>query len=487
MAVSKKLFKSSGLLFVGRFINRSIGLISTLILARILTPDDFGVVAIASVAVFFFDSMSKVGIREYLTQKQNLSGDDINTAWTLNALIKIVFWALFVCLIPLVSDFYGDERLAPVLMVVSSVLLFLGFESVGLILCQRELNYLPILKLQISEKITGFSIMLGLLIFIQSYWVMIISLVSTYVLRFIGSYIVAPYAPSLSIRNIRHQWAFSKWLLPKGAIGFLKSELDTILVSKLFGLASLGGFNLVKSLVSMIGRDILQPATDPLLAAFSKTKGDTDNLKFQAELSLWVISLLILPIVGYTYCFSDVVVLVLYGDNWLAYSNVLAALTPLIYIFATSGVLINLLTSQAKVKGMLIIEVASMLFMAAALISFTFASLEQFSYVRTAVSTLFWVVLLLYSWTAIGFSLKELVGLLSPGFLSMLLSAYLSSFVQLIDLRPLMELLLSGVIFVLFYLALVAALSLPLKRRPHVVYIIWLAKSTLRFNSNKVS
>ena len=481
MSVSQSLFKSSSILFLGRLINRSVGLLSTLILARILTPDDFGIVAIASIVVFFFDAMSQVGTREYLTHKKKLIKQDINTAWTLNALTKLGMWLLFVIATPFIGDFYGLPELSSVLYVVSVVLILLGFESIGLILAQRELNYLPVFKLQLVEKIIGFAVMLALLSVIQNYWVMIIALVSSYIARFIGSYVLVPHKPSFSLQNISEQWSFSKWLLPKGAIGFLKSELDTVIVSKSFGLAPLGGFNIVKSLVSMVGRDVIQPATEPLLAAFSRGRGDREQQGFQVQMSLWVISIAIIPVVGYTYFFSGTVVLVLYGEQWLKYAPVLEALAPLIYIFATTGVLINFLTSQAKVKQLFYVELSAMILMASVLVSLSFKSLVDFAYVRTIVSIVFWIGLVFYVKSLSSFSFRRTMLLLLPLAVGLMISAQVVKHaVQLEESLAVVELLVTGTMFTSLYFMISLLLMYPIRNTNEVIYVIWFLKKSLK-------
>ena len=82
MSLGLKTLKSSFLILFVRGVQRSIGLISMLVLARLLTPEDFGVVAIASVVVFFFDVLTESGSRQYLIQKDEICEDDIHTAWT---------------------------------------------------------------------------------------------------------------------------------------------------------------------------------------------------------------------------------------------------------------------------------------------------------------------------------------------------------------------------------------------------------------------
>ena len=111
MSVAERVLKSSGLILFVRLIQRSIGLVSILILARILTPEDFGVVSIASVVVFFFDVLTESGTRQYIIHKEHTTEDDINTAWSLNLLIKLGIFLVVIVIAPMVADFFDNAAL----------------------------------------------------------------------------------------------------------------------------------------------------------------------------------------------------------------------------------------------------------------------------------------------------------------------------------------------------------------------------------------
>lgn len=87
MSTTKKLLQSSGLLVGIRLFQRSLGLISTLILARLLTPEDFGVVAVAALIIHFSEVLSNTGIQQYIVQVEEANVETVNTAWTLDLMV----------------------------------------------------------------------------------------------------------------------------------------------------------------------------------------------------------------------------------------------------------------------------------------------------------------------------------------------------------------------------------------------------------------
>lgn len=480
MSVSVKLLQSSGFMFFGRIFNRGVGLISTVILARVLTPDDFGVVAIATIVAFFFDAISNSGMKEYIVQKKQLSTQDLDTAWTLNLIVKLAVWLVFICAVPFIAEWYEKQELELVLWVVSLVLFFRAFENVGFYIYQRDLNYKPLFKLELLQRIISFVVLMLLLLIEPSYWVMVVSIVFTVFVHLIGTYCFHQHRPRFSIGNIEAQWKFSKWLLPKGMIGFLKSELDALIVSKFFGFSTLGGFNLMKSLTAMIGRDVIQPATDPLIAAFSRSKDDRVELNERFVKSVWILNLLIVPVVGFTANFSDLIILTLYGRQWIEFSPLLTLMSGLILVYSFTGVANSLLTSLGRVNALFWFELISLVVLVLVLMSIPLDSIETFAWYRVLVSVILVIFLVIFVQAHAPASLGRLLLLHIPLLVSVFTAVCVTDWlVELVIAHHVLMFLLAGMFFVLFYLVILACLMYPLRSVSEVGYLNWLVKHHL--------
>lgn len=479
--LSKSIVRSSAVLFAIRLFQRSIGLVSTLILARLLTPADYGVVAIASISVFLFEAMAQLGTGEYLVQKKALSDGDINTAWTLNLLSKFVFWVIFVAIVPLISAYYEKPELKPVLWVVSLILPIYAMGNVtGMELYRRELNYVPLLYLSAIEKIGAFLVMLLMLAVARNYWVMIVSMLSASIINCLGSYYFASHRPRFCVSQLKVQWDFSKWVLPQGAIGFIKSEFDSMVVSKFYGVVALGGFNLVKSLTLMVGRDVIQPATEPLLASFSRSRDDIQNMGFQFTMSLWLISLFVVPVVAFVYQFGDMIVFVLYGDQWLEFGSVLKYFSILMWSLSIGGVCVHLLTSLGKVRFLFLYELIAFGLIVCALLGVRFESIESFSLFRVMIAVALVVVLFIRVWVVIRFPVFRLLvllpGVVVPVLLCLAMAAIMRS---MIDMNIYVEFVLVGGAYVLAYSLCLCVVLFCYKGTIEGSYMLWLLKENL--------
>jgi len=487
MSLGNSILKSSLLLFLTKFINRGIGLVSTLILARLLTPEDYGIVAIAVLAIFLFEELSNTGIREYIIHKSPLSDAVLNTAWTLNLIIKLAVWGLFLLLIPLISDFYSIPELNNVLLVISLILPLAALKSVGAILFEKELNYKPLLYLELSAKLIGFVFIVSIALLFENYWAMIIGAVIYYLALVAGSYLIHNFRPRLSLFNFKEQWQFTKWMLPKGLLGFSKSEIDVLIVSKTFDLGNLGGFNLMKSLLSMVGEAAISPATNPLLASFSKVKDDNEKLNFQLMLGLFVIMIVSLPIMMFLWMFHKEIVSLLLGAQWVNYSSVLAVLSMTIVAYSFGGVLQHLLTSLGEIKIQFYYELFGLSLLAIFLLSISFDDLVEFTLVRTLIAILTVAVLYVYVVKTTALSTKALATLLAPVVLSLTISCTLVLNMNVgEDTHLLLYLLLHGVCFSIAYVLLTILTLYFYRGRAEIIYLRWLAEQTIKNIMHKV-
>ena len=162
-SLTARVLRSSILLMVMRLLQRSIGLISMLVLARVLVPEDFGLIAISALIIHFCDGMSNTGTQNYITQKRRVSENDLNTAWTLDIIVRVVLWITVILLAPTLAVFFERPELELVLVVASCRLPIAATNNPKFLMLRRELNYTPIFKVTIAQRLFAFAATMGYL------------------------------------------------------------------------------------------------------------------------------------------------------------------------------------------------------------------------------------------------------------------------------------------------------------------------------------
>ena len=473
MSLGLKTFNSSIFILLVRFAQRSIGVVSMLVLARLLAPEDFGVVAITSIVVFFFDVITESGTQQYIIQKSNLNEEDVDTAWSLNLLLKTAIFLVFFISSPLIASYLDRPNLEQAFRVISLLLPIGALASPGLMILARNLDYKTTFKMLISEKFVSAIFTIVLAILLRNYWAMIVGILVSYTYRTIGSYIVYPYRVRFILSNFNEQWNFSKWILGKGVLGYSKSEFDTFLVSKMFSLNDLGGFNLMKNISTVPARELIRPLCDPLLASFSHVKEDAERLVKQMNLSVSLMLLLMGPVVGFIFFYHSLIVKVLFDERWWGYSEVLGILSILIIDYAVVTVLNGVLVSTGRVKILFINDIITFVLLVALLSLVDYSSVNEMASARVILAITTMSVLAIYVLRLMESSLIPFLLVLFTTITACCVSSKLVSLAGTESFQnSYIAFLTTGLVYLLSYAFVVILLGAYFKRNFHVSSLI---------------
>ncbi len=450
--LAQKVLESSAIMLAVRLVQRGIGLISILILARLLLPADFGIVALCSTVVFFFDVLATAGSSQYLIQKADLDDDDINTAWSIDIVLKSSLWLILMLSAPFIAQFLDEEALTAPLRTISFILIINAFLSPGIALYYKDLNYRRILKLSIIQKLLTFVVVISVAIVTRSYWAQIIGDLVSATAYVIGSYVIHPYRPKFSLKKVREQFKFSQWVLLKSIFGYMRAHIDTFIVKKLFTLDDVGKFNTIKYLTSIPATDIISPAVEPLLSAFSKSKHDLDDLAYKVRFSLCAIVVMVMPLCTYIALFPEPIVDVFLGPNWVETYGILSALSLLLFTISMSFVFENCFIALARVKQLFIYDVMSFVIIVTTMVLYWGDSLEGFAWLRSTVALA--LSLLFFGYTSVVLKISAIKTLLlcSPPAIAAALAGFVTLQVYNIDIEiAFFELIITSAVFFLIY------------------------------------
>ncbi|MFT4788227.1 MAG: lipopolysaccharide exporter [Paraglaciecola sp.] len=454
MSAIKKLFTSAAFSSGAKILQRVLGLISTLILARVLTPEDFALIAIVSLTLYFFDMLSQSGSEPYIVQKKQVSEDDLNTSWTLDLLLKCLVLILLLLLASPIAAFFSQPQLSFAFQVASIALIINALRNPGIILFKRDLDYKKLFYLALVQRLVTFIIVIAVALQWQSYWAFIFADLAGAAVFTIGTYLIHTYKPRLGLTNIKHQWRFSRWLLGKSIIGYLRSQIDTVLVAKYFSPAILGNYYMARDIAMLPAHNILGPAIEPLLADFKDYKDSPIQLGGRVTKVLITISFLVFPISVFLAAYPKLVVEVLLGEQWQLAAPILQIMSLLFFYFVYLLVIESALTAIGQVKMIFIFDFASLLFIAVSMLGLLHYSdnLQLLLWLRVSIGLLLTLI--------IGMTLNHYVPLnlgklLAGCLLALVLSvvAYGLSAVTVgkLELHPIVALITSGGVFCLGY------------------------------------
>lgn len=449
MSTSNKFLKSSAILVSIKFIQRSLGLISTLVLARLLTPEDFGIVAVAMLVIYFSEVLSNTGMQQYLVQVETIDKAVINTSWTLNLALKSGICLMLYFSLPLVNNFYQSPLVIDAVAVLIPVIFIRALKCPQLHIQRRELEYGVIFRIGVISKAVSFIVVVAIAMYSRSFWAIIVGDIVASVVGVILSYYYCRYFPKLSIDNIKTQWQFSRWMMARGFLGYTRTQIDTFLVSQFFSLNQLGNFSIARELTVMPANEVITPAVEPLLATFSKVRNDKDKLQAQFLLALVVIFSFVSPIAGFIFFYHEEITFYILGEKWASAAPLMQAMTPLLITFSLSGVLNSTCIAVGKLKQIFYYDLLTLSFLVLTLYFSRTFSIETFVWIRSGVAFLAILIFLTicskFVQIRISAVFLNLIVPLSAGLLTAL------AIFTVFDINSLFSLLVTGVLFVLVY------------------------------------
>lgn len=319
-----------------RWAMRLTGVVSTIALARLLSPDDFGVVAIAMIVVGLFETLSDTGQGAAIIRHRNPTHEHYDTAWTIYVVVGLVLGAAIFLVAPLTNVYFHDERAVFVMQCLSLRAVLSGFENIGVLDFKRELQFASVFGYTFYAKIISFAVTVSLAFLLRNYWALVAGMVCSQLARTVLSYTMHPYRPRFSLTRLSEIYSFSIWVFIRSMGSYLQTQVDAIAVGGATGTISMGRYTVAKDLGSSPTDEIVTPMVTVLFPVMAKYQHDPLQLR---ELYLrmlgwsWIIGLS--TGVGTSLVAPEVVPLVL-GPKWLSITPLLGWLALEAGIAATS-------------------------------------------------------------------------------------------------------------------------------------------------------
>jgi lipopolysaccharide exporter len=320
----------AALMLLLKLAERSIGLVSTLILARVLTPADFGLVAMAMSVVALTELMGAFGFDVAIIQNQNAQRKHYDTAWTFNVIFSAATATTLLALTFGAAAFYHEPRLQHVVPVLALGALIQGFENVGTVNFRKHMDFRKEFRFLFLKKVASFVVTIVLALVFRSYWALVIGIVSGKLFSVAISYLLHSFRPRFSLEAKAEFFHFSKWLFLSNLVIFVQNKSDSFILGRAVGAYDLGLYNIASEIAVMPSTEFIAPINRAVFPAYSKLSAQLPALRAKFLEVFGLIATVCLPISLGLLCVADSAVAVLLGPQW-------AAAVPLMRIFAICG------------------------------------------------------------------------------------------------------------------------------------------------------
>lgn len=395
-----------------RWSDRLLGVLSMLVLARLLTPADFGILAMAMMAVGLIDVLLDLGVSISLIQNRDATDRHFNTAWTLR-LLQSAAAALLIagCASPAAS-YFRDERVTSVMLVVSMVTLVGGLENIGTVKFQKEFQFSREFVYLFSRRILSFAVTIVAAVVLRSYWALVIGMLVGRFFSVALSYLVHEYRPRLSLAAAREMLGFSQWLVVRGVGAYLDGKVDQFSLGRMGSASALGTYSISSEISAIPTTELLAPISRVLFPAFVEARANADALRRAFLLGMAVQALVGIPAgIGLALVAPELIV-VLLGPGWAAAVPVVQVLSLVNVVSAMNHGPGYLLLSSGRVQLLALVAWLQLLVFVVVLFALApLGEVRDFAVIRlVAVVTCFGVVI---GAVKVNFSFVRYVDLLS--------------------------------------------------------------------------
>lgn len=318
-----------------RWVDRLLGVLGTLVLARLLSPQDFGLVAMATVVAGLLEVLLDLGVGSALIQKDRADAEDFHTAWTLRLAQSFLAALVVVACAQPAAAYYGDERVVAVLQLMAVAVCIGGFENIGTVNFQRSMEFGRDFLFYSVRSVLTVTVTITMAVVLRSYWALVLGSVVSRVAGVALSYAMCDFRPRLSLARTAGLWAFSQWSLATGVGRYLYGATGRFLIGGRSDATALGAYTVGEQIAFLPTTELLAPLGRVMFPVFSAARNERGKLLQVVTLAQAVQALVAIPAsVGVALVADDAVPLVL-GEQW-------RAAIPVARVIALAGVVLSL-------------------------------------------------------------------------------------------------------------------------------------------------
>lgn len=343
-----KILRNSAYLGASRLLARFLGLIGTFVVARLLTPDDYAVIATCMIVQDLALRLEDIGFGQNIISKDKLSDKFIGSLLNVRLFIGVLLFGATYSLSGVAGDFFKSSDVTSVLEVIAFIFIIKPFTNINIVLASRQQDFLPSIKAQLYAKILSMITTIVLAYTLESFWALALGMVIGALLYVAFSYIVhaAIWPMRFSAAEAKSIFGFSKWFTLNQLVEFFNAKANIFLVAKIFEKKLVGFFSLGSEICMMYALEISHAIDRSNFVALADKKRDSDNFEkdLLANLSfnLTLKSLLLFPVYLVFIIYPEFVINILLGENWLA-------MAPYFQLFTVSALFVGFASTFQQV------------------------------------------------------------------------------------------------------------------------------------------
>ena len=321
----------------GRFGIRMLGVA---VLARLLTPADFGLLAMVATFTRLIQLFRDLGLGTVTVQRTDIREEQVSYLFWVNVAAGAVSTLLTAAFAPVAAWFYGEPDLTGITLVLATGFLFGGVSVQHQALMRRQMKFSALAWIRVAASIG--SVAVGVVAALQGagYWALVAMSLASAVIMTVGLWLICGWRPGPPRRGdeaTRALLAFGGNLTGTRLLGFFARNLDNILIGKVWGGEALGLYSKAYQLLMLPITQFTAPVTGVVVPALSRLQDDPERFRSYYRQAIQALSSLTMPIVVFTFVAADELVLLVLGPQWGSTAVIFRLLVPAAFVGTFNG------------------------------------------------------------------------------------------------------------------------------------------------------
>jgi teichuronic acid exporter len=318
MDLRKKVLLGLGWSAGARFTGQLITWIITIIVMRLLTPGDYGLMAMAGVFIVFLALLNELGLGAALIQRQEIDETTLRQIFGMLWVINSCLFLILLLIAPLIGSFFNEQRVVPIIRLLSIQFIMMPFAIIPQSLLTREMNFKGISIVDFVSAIAGSLITLMLALNGFGVWSLVWGSMGIIVSRTIGLNVISSYLhiPTFSFKGMAQTITFGGYVTISRILWGFYTQADTFIIGKLLGKDLLGFYSVGMTIATLPMDKVSGIINQVAFPAFSSIQTEPQQVTAHFLKAVRVMSFLAFPILWGMSSIAPELVAVLLGDKW---------------------------------------------------------------------------------------------------------------------------------------------------------------------------
>ena len=315
--------------------NFALRILFIMVLARLLSPQDFGLVAMVVTVTGIYELFATAGLSVATVQRSTITHQQISTLFWVNILVGAALAALSVASAPFVAQFYHEPRLFWVMVAMGGgfIVNSLGIQHSALL--QRDLRYVSITAIELCAQLCSMSVGIGMALAGYGYWALVGAALATPAVTAVAVWIVSgwrPGAPKFDA-DVKSMLGFGGIMTINGVAVYIAYNLDKVLIGRVLGAESLGLYSRAYQVINIPTGNINAAVGGITFSALSRLQNDPPRFRSYFLKAYSLVNAMTAPITIFSAVFAVDIIRLLLGPQWFNAVPIFQLLTPTVLIF----------------------------------------------------------------------------------------------------------------------------------------------------------